>query len=135
MVHESDKTLVQRLGFKPGMLAIVIGAPDDVMKELLMLPQVQIQKNLVPDADYIQFFAPDSAALEAKFPELKQHVHPTGCIWICWPKKWSELGKDLTDENVRKIGRKNGMFEVKMTAIDDVWTGMKFVYRVQDRKL
>ncbi len=135
MVHESDKTLAQRLGFKPGMLAVIIGAPENVMKELLMLPQVQIQKTLAPDADYIQYFAPDSAALEQIFPELKRHVHATGCIWICWPKKWSELGKDLTDEMVRKIGRKNGLFEVKMTAIDDTWSGMKFVYRVQDRKL
>lgn len=135
MVHESDKTLAQRLGFKPGMLAVVMGAPDDVMKELLMLPQVHIQKSLTPDADYIQFFAPEESVLQKEFPILKKHMHPTGCIWICWPKKWSEIGKDLTDENVRKIGRKNGLSEVKMTAIDDTWTGMKFVYRVQDRKL
>jgi len=135
MKMEFEKTLAQKLGFKPGMLAVVIGAPDDVMKELLMLPQVQIQKNLAPDADYIQYFAPDEATLTEKFPELKAHIHATGCIWICWPKKWSEIGKDLTDENVRKIGRKNGLSEVKMTAIDDTWSGMKFVYRVQDRKL
>lgn len=135
MVHESEKTLAQRLGFKPGMLAVVIGAPDDIMKELLMLPQVQLQHTLVPDADYIQFFAPDENTLTAEFQTLKSHLHPTGCLWICWPKKWSEIGKDLTEESVRKIGRKNGLSEVKITRIDDIWSGMKFVYRFQDRTL
>jgi len=135
MVHESEKTLAQRLGFQPGMLAVVLGAPDDILKELLMLHQVQLQSRLVPDADYIQFFAPDSEVLEKQFPTLKQHMHPTGCLWICFPKKWSEIGKDLTEELVRKIGRKNGLSDVKVTRIDDVWSGMKFVYRLQDRKL
>lgn len=135
MVHESEKTLAQRLGFKPGMLAVVIGAPDDILKELLMLPQVRLQRTLVPDADYVQFFAADGDALEKEFAALKNHLHPTGCLWVCWPKKWSEIGKDLTEELVRKIGKKGGLNDVKVTRIDDVWSGMKFVFPFQDRVL
>jgi len=135
MVHESEKTLAQRLGFQQGMLAVVIGAPDTIMKELMMLKQVQLQSALAPDADYIQYFAPDSETLLKQLPTLKKHLHPTGCLWICWPKKWSEIGKDLTEELVRKIGKKGGLSDVKITQIDETWSGMKFVYRFQDRKL
>lgn len=135
MKMEFEKTLAQKLGFQPGMLAVVLGAPEEVLKELMMLPQVQLHLKLLPDADYIQSFVRDSSDLEKQLPDLKASMHPTGCLWICWPKKWSEIGGDLDDEAVRKIVKKTGLSNVKSTAIDDTWTGMKFVYRRQDRTL
>lgn len=135
MVHESEKTLAQRFGFQPGMLAVILGAPDNVMQELLMLPQVELRRTLTDNADYVQYFAPDKATLEKEFPALKAAMHPTGCLWICWPKKWSEIGTDLEETVVRKIGKAHGLSNVKSMAVDPVWSGMKFVYRAQDRTL
>lgn len=135
MNGKPKQTLAQTLGFKPGMLAVVLGAPDTVLRELMMLRQVELRRALVPDADYIQYFAPDAESLRSEFPELKKHMHQTGCLWICWPKKWSEIGSDLDEETVVGIGRENGLSNVKAAAIDPVWSGMKFVYRHQDRAL
>jgi len=135
MVHESDKTLAQKLGFQPGMLAVVLDAPEEVLKELMMLAQVELRTSLTDGADYIQAFVRDSASLEKQLPALKAAMHPTGCLWICWPKKWSEIGGDLDEDAVRTIVKKAGLSNVKSTAVDDTWTGMKFVYRRQDRPL
>lgn len=135
MLHESEKTLAQKLGFQPGMLAVVLDAPEEVLKELMMLSQVELRTSLTDGADYVQAFVRDAAALEKRLPELKAALHPTGCLWICWPKKWSEIGGDLDDEAVRAIMKKTGLSNVKSAGIDDTWSGMKFVYRRQDRSL
>ena len=83
--------------------------------------------------DFIQVFAKERRVLERQVSALKQHLAPTGMLWICWPKKTSSLKTDLTREVVRAIGLHAGLVDVKVCAIDADWSGLKFVFRLKDR--
>ena len=135
----SKKSLVEKLGIKPGFkLAIIqpipgydnlLGAlPDDVQK----LPGLSSPLDGI-QLDFIQFFTTQRQELEAEFPRLKSALAPAGMLWISWPKGASKIATDLNENVVREIGLHNGLVDVKVIAVDDDWSGLKFVYRLADR--
>ena len=71
--------------------------------------------------------------LEAEFPKLKAALTSDGMLWISWPKKSSKVATDLKEDIIREIGLTNGLVDVKVAAVDEVWSGLKFVYRLKDR--
>ena len=71
--------------------------------------------------------------LAARFPKLKQALNKTGALWISWPKRSSKLAQDLNESGVRRIGLGHGLVDVKVCAVDDDWSGLKFMYRREDR--
>ena len=80
------------------------------------------------------FFTTRADDLPAAFRSLGSRVHPAGTLWIAWPKKAAKVATDLTEDGVRAIGLREGMVDVKVCAIDTVWSGLKFVYRLADRR-
>ncbi len=99
------------------------------------MPDVQFQTQLTPSqkADIIHFFTTSSKTLEHEFLSLKNNLATDGMLWISWPKGQSNLPTDLNENIIREIGLKHGLVDVKVAAIDDTWSGLKFVYRIKDR--
>lgn len=84
--------------------------------------------------DFIQFFTKESAELEKQFRALKKSLSPDGMLWVSWPKGAAKVKTDLNENIVREIGLDHQLVDVKVCAIDEIWSGLKFVFRVKDRK-
>jgi hypothetical protein len=87
------------------------------------------------ELDFIQVFATDHAALVALLPRLAAALAQHGALWVCWPKLAAKLPTDLRENLVREAGLAAGLVDVKVAAIDPVWSGLKFVYRLRDRRM
>lgn len=130
----SKRPLVQKLGIKAGFKIIILGAPAGYDQMLGPLPEdVTVAEQLLGPLDFIHFFTEEKAALENQFNALKQALLPNGMLWISWPKKASKVKTDLNENVVREIGLAHGLVDIKVAAVDEVWSGLKFVYRVEDR--
>jgi len=130
----SKKSLVDKLGIKPGYAISIIGAPKNYAATLGKLPAgVEHANALAGPLDFIQFFCSRRAQLEHDFPDLKAALAPSGMLWVSWPKGSSGVPTDLTENVVRGIGLRNGLVDVKVCAVDEIWSGLKFVYRLKDR--
>lgn len=84
-------------------------------------------------AGMIQYYTDSRSDLEKTFPLLKKSLAPDCALWISWPKASSGKKTDLNENVVREIGLKNGLVDVKVIAVDEVWSGLKFVFRLKDR--
>lgn len=134
MAGYSKTPLAQKLGIKSGQKIHISHAPRNYRETLGTLPEkIIIAKSLDGLCDFIQFFGSEKSALESEFPKLKKNLVSNGCLWISWPKGASKVKTDLNENIVREIGLKNGLVDVKVCAVDDTWSGLKFVFRLKDR--
>jgi hypothetical protein len=135
MAGYSKRSLVAKLGMKAGSKVSFINPPDGYDETLGELPpDIAITESLKGPLDFVQCFVREKAALEAKFPVLKAALAYDGMLWISWPKKAAKVETDLNENIVREIGLANGLVDVKVCAVDETWSGLKFVYRSEDRK-
>ncbi|KAA3648735.1 MAG: DUF3052 domain-containing protein [Chloroflexi bacterium] len=133
-VGYSGTQLVKKLGIKSGFKVRILNPPDNYLQLLGKLPEdVTIAKQLRGPLDFIHFFTKESSALVQRSPKLKKALDFQGMLWISWPKKASKVPTDMNENLVREIGLSNGLVDVKVAAIDEVWSGLKFVYRLEDR--
>jgi hypothetical protein len=134
MAGYSGTPLVQKIGIKPGHRVILRNHPPTLLKDLGKLPQgVEPVEKLSGQASVVMYFTDKAAALEKDFPALTKTLLPDGMIWVGWPKKASGRPTDLNENIIRDIGLKNGLVDVKVCAIDETWSGLKFVVRLKDR--
>ena len=133
MAGYSGKPLVEKLGIKPGAKIAIVNAPHGYERTLGKLPQVTIKSSVAGALDFVQFFTTEKRELERRFAALARGLKPAGMLWISWPKKASGRATDLTENVIREIGLAHGLVDVKVAAVDEVWSGLKFVRRVQDR--
>lgn len=134
MAGYSQTPLIKKLGIKPGARVIFINEPVSIYKAFGQVPTgIKTTKKLTGGFDYIHFFAMDNESLSAFFKSVKKFLKKDGALWISWPKKSSGINTDLNENAIREAGLKNGLVDVKVAAIDDTWSGLKFVYRVKDR--
>jgi hypothetical protein len=136
----SGTPLPRKLGIKEGALLRLDGAPDAWRagwpKSLGPLPGgVRVRSTLSgPPADVTLAFFLESRRLARRFSALKKRISDDGALWIAWPKKASGVESDLDENVVRKIGLERGLVDVKVCAVDETWSGLKFVYRLVDRQ-
>ncbi len=131
----SDRPLAQKLGLKEGLKIAILNPPQGYSRALgNFRKDVFSVEQSEGRLDFLQFFTKQRAELESSFPSLKQKLSQTGALWISWSKGTSKVGTDLTENIVREMGLKNGMVDVKVCAVDETWSGLKFVYRVKDRQ-
>jgi hypothetical protein len=124
----SGKPLVQKLGIKPGFCIFAAGAPAAYADIVGKLPaQVTLVTRLTGNVDMIHLFATKAAALGDKLRVLRDAIEPDGMVWVSWPKKSSGVPTDLTDRVVRETALQLGLVDIKVCAIDEVWSGLKFV--------
>ena len=134
MAGYSNKNLIDKLGVKPAARTIVMRAPSGYMELLPDLEErANVSKRLSGRFDFIQFFATSVEQLGAVMPNLALHLEPGGMLWACWAKRTSPLHTGLDEAIIRKYGLAAGLVDVKVAAITDDWSGLKFVYRVADR--
>jgi hypothetical protein len=130
----SGTPLVKKLGIKEGFRVALVGAPNGFRAELQDLPaRVSFVTSLTAELDLILFFAKTQSELTRNFSRLAAKLAPTGMLWIAWPKKASGAASDLSDNSVRQIGLDAGLVDVKVCAVNEIWSGLKFVIRVKDR--
>src|SRR5689334_13709474 len=134
MAGYSGTPLVQKIGIKPGHRVVLRNHPSSFIKDLGKLPDgVESSVRLSGKANVVVYFTDKRAALERDFVALSAVLVPDGMIWIGWPKKASGRATDLTEDVIRRIGLERGLVDVKVCAIDETWSGLKFVVRVKDR--
>lgn len=130
----SPRPLAEKLGIKPQMRIAVIGAPRGYRTTLGTLPPgVRTTARLRGTLPLIQFFTSQRAALVRRFPALKRALAANGALWVSWPKQASRMATDLTEDGVRAIALVHGLVDVKVCAVDEVWSGLKLVRRLKDR--
>jgi len=130
----SKRPLIDKLGIKRGATIAILHAPRGYDRTLGKLPnQVQRRARASGPLDFLQFFTSEQAELERSFPVLARALAPAGMLWISWPKTGSGVPTDLTENVIRAVGLAHGLVDVKVAAVDDVWSGLKFVRRLRDR--
>ena len=133
MAGYSGTPLVKKLGIKEGFNLLIVDPPKDFDRELDLPDDVTITIKTRSPYDFVLFFTKSRHALEKEFSRYSAKLTPAGMLWVSWPKKTSGVPSDLNENIVRDIGIAKGMVDVKVCAIDDVWSGLKFVFRLKDR--
>jgi hypothetical protein len=130
----SGTPLPKKLGIRPGARLGLIGAPDGFETTLGSLPDgVRVVSVARGPLDVIMGFFVERRALDRRFSVLARALDPAGGLWIVWPKRASGVATDLTENGVREVGLAAGLVDNKVCAVDEVWSGLRFVYRVADR--
>ncbi|MGA2922132.1 MAG: hypothetical protein ABSE28_13550 [Candidatus Sulfotelmatobacter sp.] len=99
------------------------------------LAECKILKQGDDGLDFAMLFTKSRAELTKEFSRIAMLLKPTGMLWVSWPKKSSGVATDLDEKVVREIGLKAGLVDVKVCAVTDIWSGLKFVRRAKDRRL
>ena len=133
MAGYSRTPLVKKLGIKPGFNIAFVNAPSGYKNELELPEDVTINSRSGKLLDFAQLFVKSEKELKAKFSEYAKRLNASGMLWVSWPKKSSGVPTDLSFDNVQRIGLQGGLVDVKICAVDEVWSGLKFVFRLQDR--
>jgi hypothetical protein len=134
MADYSTTPLIKKLGIKATHRLTFINAPPG-FRELLgeMPPGVQVLESLKKPLDFVLFFTTSHADLTRRFTKLAAPLAPNGMLWVAYPKKSSGLATDLNFNLVQTIGLEAGLVDTKICAVDETWSGVKFVYRLKDR--
>jgi hypothetical protein len=133
MAGYSGTALPKKLGIKEKFRVALLDLPADVKAELKSaLTSCQVAKD--GPVDFAMIFAKTGGELEKQFPRLAKLLAPAGMLWVSWPKKASGVASDLDENEVRRIGLEAGLVDVKVCAVNEVWSGLKFVIRVKNRE-
>lgn len=134
MAGYSSTPLIRKLGITPGARVRLVDAPPGFERLLGPLPEgVKLLPRTTAPLDFAQLFARRQAMLRRRLPPLVRALARDGALWISWPKRTSRIETDLDRERIREIGLAAGLVDVKVCAVDDDWSGLKFVYRREDR--
>ena len=135
MVRYSGTPLPQKLGIKAGHRLILLGAPEGFDATLGELPEhVTVRTAARGTADVIVLFTTQRSRLEARIDTLGASIFPDGAVWVAWPKKASKVPTDMTEDVVREVCLPRGLVDNKVCAIDETWSGLRVVHRVERRK-
>ena len=125
-----DTPLVKKLGIKPGAVMHTVNAPLHYADLLGELPEdVKTTKSARPGADFIHIFVTNEADLSAALPKAQAALKKDGMIWVSWPKKASKVETDINEQTLRDILLPLNLVDIKVVAVDEVWSGLKFVWR------
>jgi len=133
MAGYSGTPLVKKLGIKEGFDVLIVNAPNDFEQQLELPERVTVNGKSKRPRDFVWLFVKSRHALDKDFSGYAAKLTPAGMLWVSWPKKTSGVPSDLNENIVREIGLAKGMVDVKVCAIDEVWSGLKFVFRLKDR--
>jgi hypothetical protein len=130
----SGTPLPKKLGIKPGFRVSLLDAPPEVREQLSAdLAECEMIRDARTAPDFAMAFVKSKTALTREFKRITKLLAPAGMFWVSWPKKSSGVATDLDENIVREIGLAAGLVDVKVCAVTEVWSGLKFVRRVKDR--
>jgi hypothetical protein len=130
----SGTPLAKKLGIKAGFEIKLVNPPDHYFDLFTDLPgDLTFKNNPITKKDLIHFFTKQEEEYIKTLPILKEQIKPNGIIWVSWPKKASKIITDITEETIRNYAIKIGLVDIKVCAIDEIWSGLKLVIPVKDR--
>ena len=134
MVGYSGTPLARKLGVTEGSRLALLAAPEGFDGELDPLPDgVTVLRRLAPGLDVAVLFVSERRELERRFPAVAKAVFPAGGFWVAWPKRASKVPTDLTEDVLREVGLPQGLVDNKVCAVTEVWSGLRFVWRKENR--
>jgi hypothetical protein len=134
MAGYSGTPLIRKIGIKPGHRVHLHDHPATFLRDLGGLPGAAcLEDRPASGTDVMICFVETQAELKKQFSRLAAKLASDGMLWVAWPKRASGRPTDLSEDVVRNIGLKAGLVDVKVCAIDEVWSGLKFVIRLKDR--
>lgn len=131
----SGTSLAKKLGIKPGFRIRIENEPENYYRLFADFPDdVAETSDKTSPKDLIHFFTRSKKELQSQIKQLRNEIKLNGCIWISWPKQAAKMETDLNGNIVRQMGLENGLVDIKVCAVDEIWSGLKFVIPVKDRK-
>lgn len=131
----SGTPLVKKLGVKPGFRLKTKNTPTNYAGMLVPLPEdVVISTRLRAPVDMWHIFSRSRRELARKLPDCREEIRQDGMIWVSWPKKSSGVASDITEDTVRELAFPLGLVDIKVCAVDEVWSGLKLVIRKENRR-
>jgi hypothetical protein len=131
----SGTPLAKKLGIKKGYKIRIVNQPSyyfelftEMPENITILTDKKIKKNL------IHYFTKSAKDLHKDIVSIRNEIEPDGMIWISWPKKSSKVTTDITEDIIRDLALTNGLVDIKVCAVDEIWSGLKLVIPVKDRK-
>ena len=135
MAGYSGTPLAKKLGIAPHGTVFVDGAPPSYRTLLAPLPDgVKFVGKPGATTDVLHLFVKERAALAASLVRYKKIIKPDAAIWISWPKKAAKVPTDITEDVIRELALPLGLVDIKVCAVDDVWSGLKLVIRKELRE-
>ncbi|MFL6519171.1 MAG: DUF3052 domain-containing protein [Chthoniobacterales bacterium] len=136
MAGYSKTPLAQKLGIKPGMKVAALNPPRGYSKLLAPLPMdVSFTDRAVAGASFVHLFVTERRTLEKELRRLRKELDDAGVLWISWPKKASGVATDITEDAIREVCLPLGFVDVKVCAVDEIWSGLKLMIRRENRKV
>ena len=131
----SGTPLWKKLGYKTGMVAYVNGAPHHYIPLLAMPAEMEVRWLARPASgmNFVHLFASNAAGLMTRLNSCRKIIAPDAVVWISWPKKASGVASDLTEEVIRRLVLPTGLVDIKVCAVDEIWSGLKFMLRKELR--
>lgn len=135
MAGYSGTPLSKKLGIKSGGCVFIADAPSDYSQRLSPLPEaVRFVSRMTKAVDVAQVFVKRRAKLERALTSLRARMKPEAAIWVSWPKKSSRVPSDISEDTIREVALPMGFVDVKVCAVDKIWSGLKLVVRRQLRQ-
>jgi hypothetical protein len=135
MAGYSGTPLAKKLGIKNAAKVTLVNAPDYYLQLFTDMPaEVYFVDDETLKKDLVHFFTRSKDELLTKLPQLMKQIKPDGMIWISWPKKAAKVVTDITEDVIRNFALKIGLVDVKVCAVDEIWSGLKLVIPVKNRK-
>lgn len=134
MAGYSKKPLAEKLGIKNNFKLYVKNAPENYLKLISPLPDnVTVISRLSSEIDMVHFFTKSKRELIQEITKQLNKIKQNGMIWLSWPKKASKVSTDITEDVIRELILPLGLVDIKVCAIDEVWSGLKLVIRKENR--
>jgi hypothetical protein len=130
----SGTPLAKKLGIRSGFRVRLINQPAyyfDLFTDLP--PDIILADDHATTVNLVHFFTKEYNELSGILPALRQQITQDGIIWVSWPKKASKVTTDITEDKIRDLALQTGLVDVKVCAVDEIWSGLKLVIRVKDR--
>jgi hypothetical protein len=135
MAGYSGTPLPQKLGIKPGMIVVAIDAPSNYRKLLGEIPSgVNFATRPIGNTKLIHFFATRRSDLQKQLSILRRKIADDAALWVSWPKKSSGVASDITEDVIRAVALPLGFVDIKVCAVDEIWSGLKLMIRKGNRK-
>jgi len=131
----SGTPLAKKLGIVAGSRIFLSNAPKDYMRLVARLPEgVRVVRKIDDETDIVHIFSAERVRLEAALRDSLASLGQDGTIWVSWPKKSSKVPTDITEDTIREVALPMGLVDIKVCAVDEVWSGLKLVVRKENRR-
>jgi hypothetical protein len=135
MAGYSKTPLAKKLGIKGGMKVVILNAPAGYQKWVTPLPEkVSFGDKAMAGSDFVHLFVTERRTLEKELKRLRKLLADAGVLWVSWPKKSSAVPTDITEDVIREVCLPLGLVDVKVCAVDEIWSGLKLMIRRENRR-